>query len=205
MSWQSSAGVIWMKVYTTLYRRLNYLVRDLSKPIPVLRSELPVEMRRLRESEIRGYLRFKPGQSEAQIHSRLASGHECHASWYEGQIIDAAWCSTTRGPVAWFGRDIIVREGEVYIYDAYTSPECRGRNLFMAKFAHIFRVYQDASLERANGLVAPGNRTSMAVMLRLGCEVVGHYKSIGIGPWRSVWKGEGGKKIPSMVRPSKFQ
>lgn len=102
--------------------------------------------------------------------------------------MDAAWCATGYGPVPYLGRQLVLAADEVFIFDAYTSPPYRGHNLFMAKFAHIFRVTRDAGYRRNSGVVAVENKTSMTILRRLGCEAIGLYSSIGLGPWRIVWK-----------------
>lgn len=188
MSRQSLAGVALMKTVTTFYRRLFFVTRQLDTPVPILQSQLEIEMRLMTEQDLEAYLVFRRGQRLDRIRARLAAGHQCHVSWHKGRIVDAAWCATGRGPVPYFGRDLILDPAEVFIYDAYTLPACRRRRLFMAKFAHIFRESHAAGYKRNSGVVAPENRTSLAVMLRLGCEVAGLYSSLGLGPRRRIWR-----------------
>ena len=192
------------KIVTTFYRRLYFVTRNLDKPVPLLRSRLLVENRLLLEKDFQEYHIFRPDQKQELVAARLRAGHHCHASWHQGRILDASWCATGRGPVPYFGRKLVIREGDVFIFDSYTHPSFRGFNLFMAKFAHIFRTYSELGYRRNIGVVAIENRTSMTVLKRLGCEAVGLYSSIGLGPVRIVrcnpYRDE---PLPPMVFPWK--
>ncbi len=188
MSQPDPVATLAMRAITTFYRRLFFVVRALDKPIPELHSQLPIEMKLLTERDLDAHCVFRPDQKPEQIRNRLRAGHRCHVSWHQGQIADAAWCATGRGPVPYFGRDLIVGAGDVFIFDAYTLPSHRGHNLFMAKFAHIFRATRDAGYARNTGVVAVENRTSMTVLRRLGCEAIGLYFSVGLGPCRLIWR-----------------
>ena len=184
-----------------MYRRLFLVTRSFDKPIPVLRSQLSVEIRSLEEQELPAYRVFRPAQRVDMIRARLAAGHRCHASWHEGRIVDAAWCAMGRGPVPYFWRDLVVGAGDVFIYDAYTLPGHRGHNLFMAKFAHIFRTCRDEGHTRNTGVVAIENRASLTVLRRLGCEKIGLYASVGLGPCRIIWQHPfGDEPLPLMTR-----
>ncbi|MCX7887542.1 MAG: hypothetical protein N3B01_09870 [Verrucomicrobiae bacterium] len=188
MSARNPAAVLAMKAVTTFYRRLFFVVRAFDRPIPKLHSQLPIEMRLLSEKDLHAYLVLRPDQKPEQIRDRLRLGHQCHVSWHQGEIVDAAWCATGLGPVPYLGRQLVLAPNEVFIFDAYTAPKHRGHNLFMAKFTRIFRLTRDAGYARNSGVVAVENRTSMTVLRRLGCEAIGLYSSVGIGRCRWIWQ-----------------
>ena len=183
-----SNAKITTRAVTVLYRRLYFVTRELEKPVPKLQSRLSVENRLLQENEVKDYLKCRPDQESRVITARLRAGCVCHASWYRGRIVDTSWCSTGLGPVPYFGRELVIPEGDVFIFDSYTYPRFRGFNLFMAKFAFILRTYSEQGYRRNTGVVAVENKTSMTVLKRLGCEVSGLYSSIGMGPYRAIWR-----------------
>ena len=191
------------KVLTTFYRRLLFLTRSLDKPIPDLRSQFPVEMRLLTTRDLEAYCVFRPDHDTERIKARLVAGHQCHVSWHEGRIVDAAWCAMECGPVTYFGRDLIVGPGDVFVYDAWTLPSHRAHNLFMAKVAHIFRSCKAEGFARNVAVVAFENRASRTILRRVSCEEIGLYSSIGIGPWRIIRQQPfGNEPLPLMVVPS---
>lgn len=192
------------RVLTTFYRRLYFITRDLAKPVPPLKSRLAVENRLLKEEEIPEYRAFRPDQGTGIIASRLEAGHLCYASWYRGRIVDTSWCATGRGPVDYLGRNIVIGDGDVFIFDSYTNPRFRGFNLFMAKFSHVFQTSADLGYRRNTGVVAVENRTSATVLMRLGCEVAGLYSSAGLGPYRFIWrKSFTNEPLPAMEIPGR--
>lgn len=180
-------GNITDRAVTVFFRRLYYVTRDLSRPVARLNSRLPIAVRLLEERDLEDYLLFRPSTGKNEFFSRISAGHQCHASWYDKRIVDVAWCTTGRGPVPYLGREAILDEGDVFIFDSYTHPDYRGYNLFMAKFSHVFRFSQESGFLRNTGVVAFENTTSLTVLLRLGCEVAGLYSSLGIGRSRIVW------------------
>ena len=198
-----SMAILAMKVKTTFYRRLFFMSFTLSRPIPSLRSRLPVSVTLMTEHDIPAYCAFRPAQNPEAIGARLTQGHRCYASWHHGEIVDASWCTDKCGPVPYFGSELCVAPGDMFVYDSYTVPSYRGYNLYMAKVTYIFTLCKAEGYARNVAVVAPENRTALTVLRRLGSQVLGQYTCLRVGFWKKIWQEPFSEEpLPQMLAPS---
>jgi len=61
------------------------------------------------------------------LRERLAKGHICIALKHEGRVVAYSWADTTE--INDEACRTVLGKDEVYLYDAFTNPEYRGRNL----------------------------------------------------------------------------
>lgn len=177
-----------IKIFTTFYRRVVLVIRSLNDSIPDLRPSLPVAITILIERDLEAYKIFRPDQSIHIIHERLKHGDRCFAVWHEGNIVHAGWVTTKQGYVPYLHRDMILRPGDIRLYDHYTLRAYRGCGLANARGAHVLRQYREEGCRRAIGIVAIENKAAFGPVKALGYRSIGMFKCIRLGPWQWEWK-----------------
>jgi ribosomal protein S18 acetylase RimI-like enzyme len=168
-----------------LYRRLLLLERSLVQPTAdIAVTCAPLDILPLERREIAEYLSFYPGESCAQIESRLDRGDVCFLARCEGRIVGALW--TTRGSqfVRYFRTELAVASDEGYFYDVYTAPACRGRGVAPALYFHACHHYRERGIRRVTAAVVPENRASIRSFTKTGFGVVARVGYVQVGPWR---------------------
>ena len=78
----------------------------------------------------------------------------------------------------------VVADGVVYVYDVFTSPECRGRNIAPAVSSYRLRYLRQAGFRQTVGVIVPENRASNQAFQKTGFSVLGRMGYIKFGPWR---------------------
>jgi len=171
-----------------IYRRLILREQPLTQSVSDLSARVPVCVSLLATGEIDDYIAFRPEQSPAEIRRRLDEGQQCFAVWHDRRIIHATWAVTERAAIAYLSMEVALAPDEVYVHDAFTSPEFRGLGASPARLREMMRYYRDRGYRCLLGAVLPENKAS----LRLS-EGVGGYRHIGVigyvglGPWRHVF------------------
>ncbi len=186
--WQNKMNMIAMRVMTTFYRRMILFVYPLDGSIPVLRSRVSVNTVILTERDLDAYHRFRPDQSVKEIKSRLARGDRCFTYWHEGQIVDAGWVATGRVYIPYLRRYLVLAQGDIYNYDAYTLPAYRGLGMYMARNSYVARYNQKEGYSRSLALVAVENKAPRVILSRSGLRPIGLYSCLRFGPWQLEWQ-----------------
>ncbi len=172
------------------------------REIPVRRGLPGCEFALLAEGELDSYLALRPDQTEREIRSRLLAGHTCCVCWREGEIIEAGWSASGRVYVPYLDRDLLLPPGDVYNYDAYTTPARRGRGLYMAHNAFVARLHQQEGFARSVALVALENDAAAKVLARSGLVVEGRYAWLRLGRASVYWqRPEPGSVLPALLSP----
>ncbi|MBI2877905.1 MAG: GNAT family N-acetyltransferase [Candidatus Tectomicrobia bacterium] len=91
----------------------------------------------------------------------------CVAYW-EGKIIAYCWVAFKEAEIGEIERTLLLREGECYLYDAYTLKEFRGRGLYPAILDYILRDVKGKGLCRALICALKSNRPSHLGIRRVG-------------------------------------
>jgi len=167
-----------------IYRRLVLLTRPLAPSALELSAPAGVRIDVLAPEEIGAYLAFRPEQTGAEIGIRLSRGHLCFAAWHDRQIVHAAWGATERAPIEYLSHEIELSPDEVFIFDSFTAPASRGRNLSPLRAVVMGRHYHEQGYRRVLTAVHPENRVGFRPLLKVGTRPVGLIGYVGIGPLR---------------------
>ena len=167
-----------------IYRRLVLLTRPVGLSEPELAAPPGVRIALLIPEEIGAYLAFRPEQSDAEIRARLSRGYRCFAAWHEQQIVHAAWAATRRAPIDYLSHEIELSPDEVFVFDAFTAPASRGRNLSPLRAVVMGRHYHEHGYRRVLTAVHPENRIGFRPLQKVGTRPVGLIGYVGIGPLR---------------------
>ena len=176
---------LWFKILGEIaYRRLLLLERSLKEPIPEIRSRLPVTIGLLEATETDEYLRFRPGTTRTEIRRRFEARQRCFVARYRGHLVGTSWAADTRAWSHYLSREIDLLPDEIYIYDSYSRPDCRGRLVASAIGVEILRYFRAAGYRRIIRAISPENQASLRVAAGAGYRPFGKIGYIAIGPWR---------------------
>jgi len=102
--------------------------------------------------------------------ARLAAGQACAAVRAQGTVVAYCWATTSPAPVEEIRCHVVPGGDEVYLYDAYTAPEWRGRRLFPAMLAALTGFARTRGRRRALIFVLASNRASARAIEHAGFE-----------------------------------
>jgi hypothetical protein len=177
-------GLLLAALRRTVYGHVVLIERDLRADVPLLRSEPPIdEVRRLRPEEVPAYARSRPKPAEELVR-RMERGSGCHAAWHAGEIVSATWWHPGEAWIEDLGRRFLLRASEVYLYDAWTLPELRGRNITPVRSAHTLRALREQGFVRAIAFLLPENGPVQKAVKKVGWRRFGMAGFVRIGPVR---------------------
>lgn len=158
-----------------LFRRtFTAYVRDLSAPLPDLPPAGALVRAAIREADFAALERMDPALTRAEIRRRRAAGQEGYAWWLDGTPVHSYWI--TREPVLlpYLGRTFRPAPGDVFVVDAFTLADLRGRGIDRLSGLDYLHRVRDAGLRRSVALVAEWNAPAHRVSRdRMGYTPVG--------------------------------
>jgi hypothetical protein len=172
---------------------------DLREDKPLLRSEPPIEVRRLRREDVSAYIRSHRNSPE-ELLRRMERGSHCHAAWHAGEIVSAVWWHPGEAWIEDLERRFALRANEVYFYDAWTVPRLRGRNITPLRSVLTLRTLREQGFVRAVAFFLPDNRPIHRAVEKIGWRRFGSAGLVRIGParlefvralGRTRWRGRG--------------
>lgn len=183
----AATSTLRMKVTTTFLRRVVVLVRALGDESD--RYPLPPELRLavLGAPDLDAYGAFRPEQDLGALRQRIEDGDLCFALLAGNRMVHATWASTDRGPLPYLDADASLDPGDVCLYDSYTAPDWRGRDLSRSRDEICRRHYRAADMRRTVALIARENAVGLRVTVPLGYRAIGEYGLLRLGPLRRRW------------------
>jgi GNAT superfamily N-acetyltransferase len=168
----------------TLYRRMLLIEHRLDAPPVSLTATVPVSIERLAAADVDAYLRFRPDADRAEIARRLRDGQVCFVARHDGRIVSAAWGATGRASIEYLALELPLAPDEAYLYDSFTLPEHRGRNIPAVRGIHEADHFRQAGYERLLAAVLPESTPALRHARKAGWVPIGRMGYLGIGPWR---------------------
>jgi ribosomal protein S18 acetylase RimI-like enzyme len=176
---------IWIRIMgRTIYRRLILVERLLDEPDPALETEPTLTFALLRPDQIADYCNFRAEARPDEVRNRLESGLKCFAASRNNEILAVVWAATQTARIAYLGSEIPLQPGEAYIFDSYTSPQHRGRNVAGTRSLQMIQYMRNAGYKRLIATILPENKPAFRAVSKLGYKpfaLIGRWK---IGPWR---------------------
>jgi RimJ/RimL family protein N-acetyltransferase len=168
----------------TFYRRVVLFERPLSDPIPSASAATPVEISLLKPSDVDEYVAFHPGLDAAKVRDRLDHGGKCFISRHQGSIVNACWTAEGSVWIDYLECSIQLAPDEAYVYNNYTDPRFRGRNISAVRAAVMLRHFRELGYRRLVAVVVPENKAAFRSPDKAGYRPIGLIGYIKIGPWR---------------------
>jgi hypothetical protein len=178
--------ILWIKIFTTFYRRVMVLSQPLDASPPLATSKMAIRIELLRPEMIDAYARFRPSQSREAL-QRFALGHMVGVAWYDDRIVGAVWMATGRIHIPYLECDIALPPDAIYTYDAYTLSEYRGNDIALARSAHLGLEFLGRGFRRSVAIVAVENRSGLRSAVKSGYRVVGTHSFLRLGPFQRRW------------------
>lgn len=113
----------------------------------------------------------------ALLRWRFSQGELCWAAKAEEEIVSYVWAAPKRERVGELCKSIELKEGEIYLYDAFTVPEWRGKGLYPAILSRQLDYFKHKGYERALIFTVEENLASRRGILRAGFY---HFQTIAL-------------------------
>ncbi len=167
-----------------LYRRLTLAEVPLSDIVPARPYTVKAEARLLREDDLEAYGRFRPDADLGEIRDRLRAGQQCSSLWIGPRVVGASWAVRGRAWIAYLDRTLDLGPDGAYIYDSFTAPDLRGRQLETMRATFLRRTLREQGVRRAFAAALDENTGARRIRDKHAhrpVAVVGYWK---LGPWR---------------------
>jgi GNAT superfamily N-acetyltransferase len=174
-------ALIWQTLAVAGVRRLTVVSFPLDDLIEAA-APAGVGIRTLSPADVRAYHDARPDTSVLEVEQRLGAGEVCVAGWREERLIAGFWLATKEGPVPYLGLSIPPAADAWWAYDAFVTPEERGRGVLAAVRAEALRRARSGGAAVAVGAVLSENRAGMGLARRW--RRLGTLVSIRLGPLR---------------------
>lgn len=201
---------LWFKILgETVYRRAVLLERPLDEPLTEGTPGVPLRVGLLAENQVDEYLRFRSEANPSDIHRRLAEGQRCFVVRCNDDLVHASWTTTKRAQIDYLARKISLAPDEIYVYETYTAPAFRGRNIALSRVVWEGQYLRAAGYRRMVSVVMPENTSGMRQTIKAGYHPIGVMGYVKLGPWRwdfcRVKTGARPPGAPSTCRPQTQQ
>ncbi len=142
---------------------VGWYVRRLDSPIEPSTLELEASLTELTDDDIEDYLHLHPTLSSAEYLERLHQGQSCYALRESaGTLITVTWTAVGRVLVDFIGRELTLKDDQVYLYDSYTAAEFRGKHLQPFICEQILTRFRDRGYRQAILIIGPENRSNIS-------------------------------------------
>jgi GNAT superfamily N-acetyltransferase len=164
------------------YRRVGWFARGLD-PLRPNPARTPIDVVRLGPGDLDAYLGLRPDSPPRLFFGRLEAGGICFAARHAGRIVSVTWIATGHAQLS--TGELVLRDGEVFLYDSFTDPELRGHHIQMTVLAALLDHARAAGHQRAVVMIEPVNRPSIRSRERSGFRRTGtmHFLRLGKKSW----------------------
>lgn len=168
------------------YRRVGWYVRLLDAPIADLDSatDTDLEIASVDVTDFEAYATLRPDVTKSHFTDRLRMGRSCYGVRLAGRLVAVVWVATNRAELDYLSREFFLRESELYLHDAFTDPDRRGRHLQPVLMAWLFRHHRARGFEIASRAVVYENRSQIRSCTRAGFWRACNIGYLRLGPWR---------------------
>ncbi|HZR81519.1 MAG TPA: hypothetical protein VFD92_10525 [Candidatus Binatia bacterium] len=198
---ESAAAIVATKLWTTFVRRMVVMARDVRTPWPPVAPPFGARFDLLRPEGLADLYALRPELRFDDLRARLASGDRCCAGRLGDRLVHAMWVARGTGPLPYLGGELILDPGDLYVYDSFTPPSLRGRDLSSACHLFVFERARAEGFHRVLGAVAVENRAGRRVLDKVGYQPIGTYRSVRLGSLgRIEARALGAAPVPALVR-----
>ncbi|MBI2368767.1 MAG: GNAT family N-acetyltransferase [Deltaproteobacteria bacterium] len=147
----------------------------LSSPVARVEPRGPLDIRFIAGMADRTTALLRAFYPAGGVEERLDKGDRCCVGVREDRVAGYCWLGRGEVSVAEIHRSILVAPDEVYYYDAYTVPECRGQNIFPALLARMLEADRAQGLARALIFAMSTNHPSRRAISKAGFQ---HFRDV---------------------------
>ncbi len=130
------------------HREVVRFEKEISEIPGLIDPKIAVDVRMGRDNDVPGLRRFLPRFPARVFCSRLSRGDIVFIAKINDKIVHQMWISFKDSYAALLDKEIVLKEGEVYAYHAYTAPEFRGNNIHAAVIRKALRYLKAQGYKR---------------------------------------------------------
>ncbi len=130
------------------------------------------------EAGLSAEIRFISGESASakenlmkkniNFKERLGKGDIYCCAIFREEVVSYCWMTSNSAPIGEIGKSIILKNREMYLYDAFTEPEFRGNGLFPRILTAILRRGRQEGYQKAFIFALSSNKSSIMAIRRTG-------------------------------------
>lgn len=102
------------------------------------------------------------------VFQRLDRGDNICVAYRNSDILSYCWIAFNQILVDEIQMTLKIKDKEVYLYDAYTKPEHRGKGLYPAILSNLLSYFKGKDFSRALIFVQKGNKASHSGVIKAG-------------------------------------
>lgn len=152
-------------------RRLNLYSFRMSDPIPCLTTEEDVFSSFLTEPT----LELSKVIGEEISNSRFLHGNICSCLLHQKKAVSHCWIAFDEEWIEEIEMKFKPKDGEAYLFDAFTLPEYRGKNLFPIVLCNTLSYLKAKGYHRVLIFALNSNRASIKAIQKAGFR---HFQSV---------------------------
>lgn len=150
------------------YRRLCLYSFPLWKGIPAIQSKEKVKIALLGKESVREICLRLAWIDKKILCQRLDRGDNICVAYRNSDILSYCWITFNQILVDEIQMTLKIKDHEVYLYDAYTKPEHRGKGLYPAILTNLLSYSKQKDFSRALIFVRKGNKASHSGIIKAG-------------------------------------
>ena len=113
-----------------LCRRYYFYTQPIHPTWPALSCSSPVLTKFAEDHDLALVTALSPGHATvSELRMRLRDGHLCFTGWLNDRLVHFRWIFTRSLVLPYLHRTLCLSPLEVYVDEAYTHPELRGRGI----------------------------------------------------------------------------
>jgi RimJ/RimL family protein N-acetyltransferase len=116
--------------------------------------------------------------------NQWSAGHQCHIALHQDRIVSSLWIAFRAAEVPHLGCTLSVGIDGAYAFDAFTSPDYRGRNIAPALSLQARTQIFNSQTRRIITAILPENRSGLRAQLKAGFVPIGVARVLRFPPFR---------------------
>ena len=140
-----------------------------------------IEVDELSLADVDDYVTSEHIITAEQFNKRMSVGDRCYVVRRDSKIVSASWIATDFIWIDFIARDLPLAKDEIYLYDSFTHPSCRGQRIQGKLLAEILSRYQAAGYKQICVIIAPENKANIKSRLHSGFKRTAWIFAINIG------------------------
>lgn len=176
---------LWFKFLGEIvYRRLDVIERrvDPAAGSPDPGTGLVISL--LQPAGIDEFLAFRSFVDRDTVRTRLGRGQVCFLVRANGRIVHNVWVATGRVTIDYLDCDIQVADDTLYVFEAYTAPEFRGRSISSIRSRALEKYCAAHGFTRLLAAVLPENPPVYRSFAKAGYVMSGRTGYLGFGRFK---------------------
>lgn len=126
------------------------------------------------------------------IDQRIEQAHICYVGRHQGHVIYMAWIAINQCYSYYLERRYNLADNECFLYNAYTLPDYRGKNIHSLMQYHHLQYMRQKNFRRNLAFIQTDNKAARKMPQKLNYEQVGITGFIEISSIRFYFHRDGG-------------